>query len=129
MARLSWETGELDGTEIRRLAGSGCSALTTKVPSGPVAEVAYWRSSVCGAVSSVTRNVVVVTARRISAILAGASSGSPPTLMTRRGVPAVIRHSEAAANGPLAVTELLIAFRNTEMSPLVTAARVTAGAR
>src|SRR5579859_6910422 len=129
MARLSWETGELVGTEIRRVTGSGCSADATKVPPGPVAEVAYWRRSACGAVSSVTRNVVVVIARWISAVLAGTSSGSPPTLATRRGVPAVIRHSEAVANGPLAVTELLITFWNTETSPLVAAARLTAAAR
>src|SRR5579862_9065086 len=101
MARLSPETGELDDTEVRRLTGSGCSATATKVPPGPAAETAYPIRSACGAVNSVTRNVVVVSARRISAaVRSGASSGWPPTAATRRDDPPVTRHNEAVANCP-----------------------------
>src|ERR1700761_1237130 len=127
MARLSWETGELDGTEIRRLTGSDCWADTAKVPSGPVAVLAYPIRSASGAVSKVTRNVVLVSARRIRATAwPGSNCGPEPTTVTRCGTPPVTRHSDALANGPWGAIESLIACRNTDTLPLVAAARLAA---
>jgi hypothetical protein len=130
MARLSWETGELAGTEIRRLTGSGCWADTAKEPSVPVAEMAYPSPSACGAVSSVTWNVVLASARWIrTTIWSWSSSGAAPTTAIRCGTPPVIRQSEALANDPPGATDPLMAFLNVETSPLVAAARLAAPPR